>query len=244
MGDPFQEIFAAYDNDFYKIDKHLFSPAVVELVNVDTGVARRFGEFSPKVLEASLRHALSQIAKQAFVGHGSFGRGPSAVNITFLGSADSWYLRDLRSAQVATAFTITPAAFSKVASSIDPSDITVTAGHAPPPTTDCVLVRTMPPGSLEQVVFRMDALASWVAGGTLVVNPPKAIEAAVDKYLTTSRLAGAGLLVPRTITCQTAEAGMEAFAKLGGDVVLKPIFGGEGRGITRLADEALARASL
>ena len=86
----------------------------------------------------------------------------------------------------------------------------------------------------------MDALASLEAAGTLVVNPPKAIEAAVDKYLTTSRLARAGLLVPRTITCQTTEAAMEAFATLGGDVVLKPIFGGEGRGISRLTDEALA----
>jgi ribosomal protein S6--L-glutamate ligase len=98
----------------------------------------------------------------------------------------------------------------------------------------------MPPGSLEQVVFRMDALASLEATGTLVINPPKAIEAAVDKYLTTSRLVRAGLLVPRTVACQTTAAAMEAFASLGGDVVLKPIFGGEGRGISRLTDEALA----
>jgi ribosomal protein S6--L-glutamate ligase len=33
---------------------------------------------------------------------------------------------------------------------------------------------------------------------------------------------------------------MAAFAQLGGDVVLKPLFGSEGRGITRLNDEALA----
>src|SRR5262245_20696561 len=45
---------------------------------------------------------------------------------------------------------------------------------------DCLLVRTMPPGSLEQVVFRMDALARLEAVGVPVVNPPKAIEAAVD----------------------------------------------------------------
>jgi RimK family alpha-L-glutamate ligase len=33
---------------------------------------------------------------------------------------------------------------------------------------------------------------------------------------------------------------MLAFAELGGDVVVKPLFGAEGRGITRLNDEALA----
>ena len=33
---------------------------------------------------------------------------------------------------------------------------------------------------------------------------------------------------------------MEAFRRLGGDVVIKPLFGSEGRGITRICDEALA----
>jgi ribosomal protein S6--L-glutamate ligase len=86
----------------------------------------------------------------------------------------------------------------------------------------------------------MDALARLEAAGTLVINPPKAIEAAVDKYLTSARLAEAGFATPRTIVCQTADAAMTAFVELGGDVVLKPLFGAEGRGITRLNDEALA----
>ena len=158
------------------------------------------------------------------------------MHLTFLGSPDSWYLRDLERA-AGDRHTIEPAAFSAIGSSIADGQVQVPIG---PTSTDAVLVRTMPPGSLEQVVFRMDALASLEAAGVLVVNPPKAIEAAVDKYLTTSRLARAGLLVPPTITCQTAEAAMEAFAQLGGDVVLKPLFGGEGRGITRIVDEALA----
>ncbi len=98
----------------------------------------------------------------------------------------------------------------------------------------------MPPGSLEQVVFRMDALGRLEAAGATVINPPRAIECAVDKYLTTARLAAAGLLVPRTVACQTVEDAMAAFELLGGDVVIKPLFGSEGRGITRLQDEALA----
>ncbi len=105
---------------------------------------------------------------------------------------------------------------------------------------DCLLVRTMPPGSLEQVVFRMDALARLEAAGMLVVNPPKAIEVAVDKYLASAKLAAAGLRIPRTAVCQTPDDAMAAFAELGGDVVVKPLFGSEGRGITRLNDEALA----
>jgi ribosomal protein S6--L-glutamate ligase len=98
----------------------------------------------------------------------------------------------------------------------------------------------MPPGSLEQVVFRMDCLARYEAAGGVVINPPRAIEAAVDKFLTSAKLQAAGLVTPRTIVCQTADDAMAAFEQLGGDIVLKPIFGSEGRGITRLNDEALA----
>jgi ribosomal protein S6--L-glutamate ligase len=79
------------------------------------------------------------------------------------------------------------------------------------------------------------------AAGTVVINPARAIEASVDKYLATARLQAAGLLVPRTVVSQTVDDALAAFASLGGDVVVKPLFGAEGRGIARLADEALAQ---
>lgn len=161
------------------------------------------------------------------------------MRIAVLASTESWYLKDLLRA-AAGEHEIVPAAFSALTSSLADDGLRITSDATPLETMDAVIVRTMPPGSLEQVVFRMDALARLEAAGTVVMNPPKAIEAAVDKYLTTARLAAAGLTIPRTITCQTADAGMAAFAELGGDVVLKPLFGAEGRGITRLNDEALA----
>jgi ribosomal protein S6--L-glutamate ligase len=105
---------------------------------------------------------------------------------------------------------------------------------------DAVVVRTMPPGSLEQVVYRMDALAALEAAGVLIVNPAKSVECAVDKFLTTHRLQRAGLPVPKTVVCEDADAAMSAFAELGGDVVVKPLFGSEGRGIVRVSDPDLA----
>jgi RimK family alpha-L-glutamate ligase len=162
------------------------------------------------------------------------------MRIAVLASPESWYLKDLtRAAEGRHA--IVGAAFSELNSSLASGRASVTWGELALETMDAVIVRTMPPGSLEQVVFRMDALARLEAAGTVVINPPKAIEAAVDKYLTSARLAAAGLTVPRTIVCQTADAALTAFAELGGDVVLKPLFGAEGRGIARLTDEALAQ---
>ena len=98
----------------------------------------------------------------------------------------------------------------------------------------------MPPGSLEQVVFRMDLLHRLQARASRVLNPPRAVEICVDKYLATARLEAAGLPVPPTIVCQHADAALEAFAALGGDVVVKPLFGSEGRGMVRVTDPELA----
>jgi ribosomal protein S6--L-glutamate ligase len=158
------------------------------------------------------------------------------MHFVVLAAPDSWYLKDLQRA-AAGELEITPLAFRDLTASVG-----LAAGnHSALDRADAVLVRTMPPGSLEQVVFRMDVLGRLAASGKVVINPPRAIEAAVDKYLASALLAAAGLQTPRTIVCQTVDEAMQAFATLGGDVVLKPLFGAEGRGITRLNDEALAQ---
>jgi ribosomal protein S6--L-glutamate ligase len=110
--------------------------------------------------------------------------------------------------------------------------------------SDGVLVRMMPPGSLEQVVFRMDALHRVAAAGVPVLNPPRAVEAAVDKYLTLAKLATAGIAVPPTWVGQSAARALEAFEELGGDVVVKPLFGSEGRGLVRISNKELAWRTL
>jgi ribosomal protein S6--L-glutamate ligase len=105
---------------------------------------------------------------------------------------------------------------------------------------DGILVRMMPPGSLEQVVFRMDVVHRLAALGIPVLNPPRAVEAAVDKYLTLSLLERSGIPVPATWAGESATEAMTAFDDLGGDVVVKPLFGSEGRGLMRINDRELA----
>jgi methenyltetrahydromethanopterin cyclohydrolase len=54
-GEPFGQIFKRYNGDFYKIDPLLFSPAVVTLVNLNSGRTHRFGTLAPGVLQQWLR---------------------------------------------------------------------------------------------------------------------------------------------------------------------------------------------
>ncbi|NOZ38895.1 MAG: RimK family alpha-L-glutamate ligase [Planctomycetes bacterium] len=162
------------------------------------------------------------------------------MKIAVLGSATSWYVGDLRRA-AGDAHEIVPVTYRHLVSRVDETGVELWSGATELRRFGALLVRSMPPGSLEQVIFRMNALADLAEAGVQVVNSPRAIEIAVDKYLTTAKLQAAGLLVPRTVACQTWELAMESFAALGGDVVVKPLFGGEGRGITRVDDEAIAQ---
>jgi hypothetical protein len=78
-------------------------------------------------------------------------------------------------------------------------------------TCDVVAVRGMPGAGtadnrLEEIVFRMDALGRLAARGTRIVNSPRALEVAIDKYLSLSLLAAAGLPVPETRVVQGGKA--------------------------------------
>ena len=53
FGAPFLETFERYDRDFYKIDKLLFSPAVVVFNNVRSGRVFSFGDRRDDVLQSS-----------------------------------------------------------------------------------------------------------------------------------------------------------------------------------------------
>ena len=53
-GTPFHDIFKRYDNDFYKIDPMLFSPAEVWITSAMTGRTFHAGRLNPQVLGASL----------------------------------------------------------------------------------------------------------------------------------------------------------------------------------------------
>ena len=105
---------------------------------------------------------------------------------------------------------------------------------------DVVLVRGVPRGSLEQVVFRVDVLHALAAAGVRAVNGAPAIERTVDKFLASALLARAGVPTPRTIACERAADAEQAFAELGGDVIVKPLFGSMGNGLVRIEDPDVA----
>ncbi len=103
-----------------------------------------------------------------------------------------------------------------------------------------LIIRPIGRGSLEEIIFRMDLLYRLERLGMLVVNPPKSIERAIDKYYALSLLEEHGLPVPRTAVTESPREALRAFHELGGDVVVKPLFGSRGVGSTRVSDPDVA----
>lgn len=102
---------------------------------------------------------------------------------------------------------------------------------------DAAFVRGIAGGTLEQVVLRLDVLHALEILGVPVFNSGRAIERTVDKGLTSFLLGHHGIPSPRTWVVESvAHARAVASRELDGvrKLVLKPLFGSQGEGITRV----------
>ena len=103
-----------------------------------------------------------------------------------------------------------------------------------------LITRPIGRGSLEEIIFRMDLLYRLERLGMLIINSPSSIERSVDKYYALALLEEHGLPVPRTAVTESHREALKCFHELGGDVVVKPLFGSRGVGSTRVSDPDVA----
>jgi RimK family alpha-L-glutamate ligase len=159
-----------------------------------------------------------------------------------LGATGSWHTRGLTAALAARGHEVLAVPTTRLRSEVSrsgevhvlgPDDVRLDA-------LDLLIVRGLPRGSLEQVIFRMDALHILAEQGVRCVNSPRAIERTIDKSWAGAVLAIHGVPTPPTIVCERHDGAMQAFEQLGGDVVVKPLFGAMGNGIVRIEDRDVA----
>jgi RimK family alpha-L-glutamate ligase len=104
---------------------------------------------------------------------------------------------------------------------------------------DAVMVRSMSGGTFEAVTMRLGVLHALRELGVLVWNDARAIERCVDKSATSFLLARAGIPTPPTWTTESLETARAIVRREGlhGPLVLKPLFGSQGRGLRLIHDE-------
>jgi tetrahydromethanopterin:alpha-L-glutamate ligase len=98
---------------------------------------------------------------------------------------------------------------------------------------DAVHVRTLSAGSFEAITKRLGVLHALTELGVVVWNDARAIERCVDKSMTSFLLARAGVPTPPTWTMESAEAARALVEREApsGPLVLKPLFGAQGKGL-------------
>lgn len=160
-----------------------------------------------------------------------------------LGSGDGWHADQLRTAAITRGDEIRFGSYESLAASIDgDGKMRLRCDAGTIDDFDAVLTRTMPMGTLETITFRlatMHAMATCCPGVRLI-NDPRSLEIAIDKFATLAVVGSLGYPVPTTRVVQSRREAIDAFDELGGDCVVKPIFGGEGRGVMRVRDRELA----
>jgi RimK family alpha-L-glutamate ligase len=105
---------------------------------------------------------------------------------------------------------------------------------------DAVMVRTMSGGTFEAVTMRLGVLHALREIGVTVWNDARAIERCVDKSMTSFLLARAGIPTPPTWTTESPEMARDIVRREAkhGPLVLKPLFGSQGRGLRLIQHES------
>src|ERR1700731_360137 len=98
---------------------------------------------------------------------------------------------------------------------------------------DAVIVRSMSGGTFQAVTLRLGILHALREIGIMVWNDARAIERCVDKSMTSFLLARAGIPTPATWAMESPEAARTIVQREAarGPLVLKPLFGSQGRGL-------------
>jgi tetrahydromethanopterin:alpha-L-glutamate ligase len=102
---------------------------------------------------------------------------------------------------------------------------------------DAVLVRGLAGGTFEQVTKRLGVLHALREFGVPVYNDARAIERSVDKSMTSLLLHAAGVPTPATWAMESAEDAQRLVMResaAGRCLVLKPLFGSQGKGLQRV----------
>ena len=161
------------------------------------------------------------------------------MRVAILSARAGWHTDELCRALAARGHVAAVVAYPDLVGRVTRGSTGLSSGAAALLDADAVLPRIIPDGSLEQIIFRVDAL-HWVEDhGVRVMNTPRAIERSVDKFYTTALFHEAGLPTPDTVVCEGVTEALTAVREFG-DAVIKPIFGSMGHGMVRVSDPEVA----
>jgi tetrahydromethanopterin:alpha-L-glutamate ligase len=166
-------------------------------------------------------------------------RAGSGAQIALLIDRYEWHARELTRAFTALGARVVPLRLS--ACSFDtrrPNGLVIPGFAARLP--DLVLVRAIGLGSFESITLRLGILHALVDLKVPVANTPRAIERCVDKAATSFLCFKNGIPTPPTFALQSPRQTRALVRRecAHGPLVLKPLFGAQGRGLKLIRRES------
>ena len=202
------------------MDRLLFSPALVTVTALESGRSFTAGALNAALLDASF--------------------GAQRLGVALFVDEPDWHTRRLRKALAARGAAVEVLSLRACGLDTSAAHGLILPGFADA-LPDGAFVRTIAAGSFEQVTMRLGVLHALREQGVCVYNDARAIERCVDKSMTSYCLQRAGIATPPTWTVESHERAREIVreqALPGRPLVMKPLFGSQGRGLRLVADVA------
>ena len=159
-------------------------------------------------------------------------------NTLILTEKEGWHFQQLKNSLENKKHLVSSACLTDISLSIEKNKSNILINHKPLGKIDNVIVRFIPGGSLEEIVFYLNILKIFQSMGIKVINTASSIERTVDKLYTSHLLNKNGIPTPKTYIFRGKERAKEFINKnnLSNGIVYKPLFGSQGDNIKLIKD--------
>ena len=161
--------------------------------------------------------------------------------IAIISARRGWHAKQLRAAIEKQGCAVRFAALQQCAFRLGDSDCDLILPGFEEGLPDGVFVRNVPGGTLQEIVFWLDILHALRELGVPVYNDARMIERSVDKAMTSFLLLHAGIPTPPCWVFSDpaqAQALVKRECDRGHQLVFKPLFGSQGKGLKRIDQPA------
>jgi len=160
------------------------------------------------------------------------------INTLILTEKEGWHFQQLKNSLEKKKHKITSACLTDISLSIENNKSNIFINSNPLIEIDNVIVRFVPGGTLEEIVFYLNILKILKSMNIKVINSASSIECTVDKLYTSHLLNKNGIPTPTTYILRGHDKAREFINKnnFSNGIVYKPLFGSQGDNIKLISN--------
>jgi len=144
---------------------------------------------------------------------------------------EGWHYNELKKSLIKLGHSVFSACLTNISIKLDAIKVKLFINNEPIPEVDNVIVRFVPGGTLEEIVYFLNILKILESKGVNVINNASSIEKTVDKLHTSYLLNKNNIKTPLTYVLRGHNEAYEFIKNYHKELIYKPLFGSQGDGI-------------